>query len=164
MLYFAYGSNLDPDQMRSRCPDHKVVGLAMLRDHKLSFPLTSHEWGGGVAGIAVSHGATLWGALYELSDADVATLDKHMGFVAEGSPNNLYDREQVWVELSRPDDGSIPRRIRAAIYMPRQANPAKPSARYLEAILRGARHHRLPDEYIAKLSQISTGEGPDATE
>ena len=160
MYYFAYGSNLDPDQMRVRCPDHKVVGLAALRDHKLSFPLMNPEWGGGVAGLAVSHGAVLWGVVYELSDADIAALDQHEGFVGEGSPNNVYDREAMWVELKRPDDGSIPRRIRAATYVPRQVNPARPSPRYIEAILRGARHHRLPDEYVARLAQIETAEPP----
>ena len=126
--------------------------------HKLSFPLTSHDWGGGVAGIAVSHGANVWGVVYELSETDVAALDRYEGFVAEASPNNLYDREQMWVELTRADDGSIPRRVRAAIYLPRQANPARPSQRYLDAILTGARHHHLPDEYIAKLRQIPVGE------
>src|SRR5262245_26446365 len=51
MFYFAYGSNLDPEQMRERCPGHAVVGLAELRDHKLTFQLTSHDWGGGVASV-----------------------------------------------------------------------------------------------------------------
>ena len=41
MLYFAFGSNLDPDQMRARCPAHQVVGMAVLRDHKLIFPIFS---------------------------------------------------------------------------------------------------------------------------
>ena len=31
MLYFAYGSNLDPEQMQFRCPGAKAVGLAGLR-------------------------------------------------------------------------------------------------------------------------------------
>ena len=39
MLYFAYGSNLDLDQIRDRLPDIRVVGLALLRDHRLTFPL-----------------------------------------------------------------------------------------------------------------------------
>ena len=56
MLYFAYGSNLNPDQMHHRCPEHSVVGLAALRDHRLTFPLTSHDWGGGVASVVPAHG------------------------------------------------------------------------------------------------------------
>ena len=75
MFYFAYGSNLDPDQMLLRCPDHVVVGLAELRDHRLVFPLTSHDWGGGVASVGVAHGSTVWGMVYDLSEADLTTTD-----------------------------------------------------------------------------------------
>src|SRR5436309_7522291 len=47
MLYFAYGSNLDPEQMSARCPSHRVIGLAELKEHRLVFPLFSPRWGGG---------------------------------------------------------------------------------------------------------------------
>jgi gamma-glutamylcyclotransferase (GGCT)/AIG2-like uncharacterized protein YtfP len=152
MLYFAYGSNLDPEQMRERCPDHHVVGLAELRDHRIVFPLTSHDWGGGVASIGVAHGESVWGVVYELSAADLASLDGYEGYRGPGDQHNVYDRETVSVQLVRADDGSFPRRLRAWTYVARPANPAPPSRRYLDALLRGARHHRLPDEAIAKLA------------
>lgn len=152
MLYFAYGSNLDPDQMRERCPTHHVVGLGELRDHRVIFPLTSHDWGGGVASIGVAHGESVWGMVYELSDTDLATLDRYEGYRGPGDQHNVYDRETVSVLLVRADDGSFPRRLRAWTYVARPANPARPSRRYLDALLRGARHHRLPDEAIAKLA------------
>jgi gamma-glutamylcyclotransferase (GGCT)/AIG2-like uncharacterized protein YtfP len=156
MLYFAFGSNLDPEQMQRRCPGSKVVGLAALRDHRLSYPLTSHDWGGGVAGVHAAHGETVWGVLYDVSEADLASLDGYEGFRGPGDQHNLYDRETTTVELTRPDDGSIPRRVRAWIYLARQANPARPSRRYLDAIVRGARHHRLPEEYVSALAKTET--------
>jgi len=156
MLYFAFGSNLNAEQMAQRCPGHVVVGLAALRDHKLNFPLTSSTWGGGVAGVTVAHGSTVWGVVYDLTDAHVATLDEYEGFRGEGNQHNLYERERVWVDLTRPDDGSIPRRVRAEYYVPRVTNPAPPSRRYLDTILAGARAHRLPDEYIAILERTPT--------
>jgi hypothetical protein len=152
MLYFAYGSNLDPEQMRQRCPGHRVVGLAELRDHRLSFPLTSHDWGGGVAGLAVAHGESVWGVVHELTAEDLASLDRYEHFVGPGDQHNLYDRETVSVQLVRADDGSFPRRLRVWTYLPRQANPSPPSRRYLDAIIEGARHHRLPDDYVARLA------------
>src|SRR5438876_8293776 len=36
MLYFAYGSDLDPEEMKVCCPGHAVVGLAVLHDHRLA--------------------------------------------------------------------------------------------------------------------------------
>jgi gamma-glutamylcyclotransferase (GGCT)/AIG2-like uncharacterized protein YtfP len=153
MLYFAYGSNLDPVQMTSRCPSHKIVGLAELKDHRLVFPLYSQRWGGGVASVHPAHGASVWGMLYDLDDADLATLDGFEGFRSAGDQHNIYDRDARVVELARADDDSFPRRVRAAIYVARPANPSRPSPRYLDAIVRGARHHRLPDEYVSKLEK-----------
>jgi hypothetical protein len=152
MLYFAYGSNLDPDQMRTRCPESRVVGLAALPDHRLTFPLHSESWGGGAAGVSHAHGSTVWGVLYELSESDLASLDRHEGWKGPGDHHNLYDRELATVELTRADDGSVPRRVRATTYFARTLNPTPPSRRYLDAVLKGARHHRLPPEYIEWLA------------
>ena len=156
MYYFAYGSNLDPEQMSQRCPGHTVVGLAELREHRLTFPLTSHDWGGGVASVGVAHAQSVWGVVFELTDAHAAALDRYEHFVGPGDQHNLYDRETASVELTRADDGSFPRRLRAMLYLARSANPAPPSRRYLEAIVRGARHHRLPDDYVARLTATPT--------
>jgi len=155
MLYFAYGSNLDPTQMGERCPDARTVGLAALHDHRLVFPRFSEHWGGGTAGMVPSHGPTVWGVLFDVTQACLDTLDLHEHFRGQGHPDNGYDREQISVELTRPDDGSIPRRVRAWTYVAREANPTPPSRRYLDTILRGARHHRLPEEYVAALAAVT---------
>ena len=158
MHYFAYGSNLDPEQMQRRCPGHVVVGLAELREHKLTFPLTSHDWGGGVASLGVAHSESVWGIVYELTEAHMAALDAYEGYKGAGNPHSLYERETVSVHLTRADDGSFPRRIQALSYLAQAANPGPPSRRYLDAILRGAKHHKLPTEYIAKLAAITTAD------
>ena len=152
MHYFAYGSNLEPEQMKRRCPGHTVVGLAELRDHKITFPLTSHDWGGGVASVGTAHAHSVWGMVFDLTDADLAALDRYEGYVGPGDQHNLYDRETVTVQLVRVDDGSFARRLRPFIYVARASNPSPPSQRYLDAILRGAKHHKLPSEYIARLA------------
>jgi Gamma-glutamyl cyclotransferase, AIG2-like len=166
MLYFAYGSNLDPEQMRERCPNHVVVGLASLQEYRIGFPRFSNRWGGGTAGLQLAHGKVMWGVLYELTDDDLAKLDEYEGFIVDGDQHNAHDREHVTLELVRPDDGSIPRKVRAWAYVARPAHPAVPSRRYLDCILAGARHHRLPEEYIAELTLIETAEatGPPGTD
>ena len=132
-----------------------VVGLAVLPDHRLSFPLYSNYWEGGVAGLLHAHGEKVWGVLCELSEKDLAALDAHEGWQGPGNQHNLYERQTVTVELVRPEDGSAPRRVRAATYYPRVSNPSPPSRRYLDAILRGAEHHRLPEEYVERLRAIA---------
>ncbi len=164
MLYFAYGSYMDPEQIQSRAPGHQVVGVAALREHRLAFPLYSNEWGGGVVSIQPHHGDTVWGMLYELTEADLGMLDQATGFRGPGDEHNVYDREHITVELTRPDDGSFPRRVRADIYVARPSNASPPARAYLDTILRGARHHRLPEDYVAKVAAIPVvreeGSGP----
>jgi gamma-glutamylcyclotransferase (GGCT)/AIG2-like uncharacterized protein YtfP len=158
VLYFAYGSNLDPVQFAHRCPGHVVVGLAELRDHQVVFPVPSTGWGGGVASVAVAHGQSVWGVLFEVTEADLRTLDRYEGFRGPGHDSNLYDRETVSVQLVRPDDGSFARRLNALTYIARPVKPTPPSRAYLEAIVRGARHHRLPADYIARLATVATAD------
>ena len=153
MLYFAYASNLDPEIMRTLCPGHSVVGLAALADHKLGFPRFSADWGGGLAGPQLAHGETVWGVVYDLTDDDMRALDEREGFKGPGDQHNVCDRETATVDITRPDDGSIPRRLRPWIFQPRGSNPTPPSQRYLVAIMRGARHHRLPEDYVARLAK-----------
>lgn len=156
MLYFAFGSNMDPEQMGERCPEHAVIGLAALADHELSFPHFSQRWNGGVASPHLHHGATLWGVLYEVSEADLEALDGIEGFRGPGDEHNVYDRELVTVELVRADDGSFPRRVRAHAYFARPTKSSPPSRAYLDRLLRGARHHRLPEEYVESLTAVET--------
>jgi len=159
MLYFAYGSNLDLDQMRARAPNARVVGLGLLRDYRLTFPLRSLRWGGGAAGVTHAHGGMVWGVLYELSHDDLASLDAHEGWHGPGNHHNTYDRDLATVELTRPDDGSVPRRVRATTYFARNLNPTPPTREYLDTMLRGARHHRLPPEYVEWLETIEVASG-----
>jgi hypothetical protein len=155
MLYFGFGSNLDPDLMRERCPGNRVAGVAVLRDHKLIFPRYSKRWNGGVASLQLSHGNDVWGVLYDLSDEEMRALDQCEGFThAVGDANNRYERDSIWVDFVRPADGSVPRRVRAWTYRAREANPSPPSRRYMDTVIKGARAHHLPDDYVAMLTRL----------
>lgn len=58
-LYIAYGSNLNVDQMRYRCPGARVAGVSEMKNHWLTFRGNSHT---GVANIEPHRGAaaSLW--------------------------------------------------------------------------------------------------------
>ena len=148
--YFAYGSNLEPVQMKRRCPSHRVVGRATLPGHRLVFPVRSGgDWGGGVAGIEPCDApdATVHGVLFEVDDADLAALDRYEA-VAEG----MYRRERVTVHLE--DGGATESWTYYAT--PDPTGPSPPSRRYLNAILAGARHHGLPGSYVETLIVVPT--------
>ena len=76
-LYFAYGSNMDPEQMSTRCPDSDFCGVAWLSSYR--FRINSR----GVATVVPEEGAVVHGALWMISTRDEGRLDKYEG-VAQG--------------------------------------------------------------------------------
>ncbi|WP_225888667.1 gamma-glutamylcyclotransferase family protein [Myxococcus xanthus] len=79
MLYFAYGSNLDRAQMRTRCPNATVEARATLPGHTLVFGGYSRRWGGAVASLQRVRGAHVEGLLYRLTPRDLRALDAFEG-------------------------------------------------------------------------------------
>ena len=77
-LYFAYGSNLNAEQMKFRCPDAVELSPAVLP----SWRLTARRY----ANVEAAAESCVNGALYLLSDSDLAALDRY-----EGCPD-LYTR------------------------------------------------------------------------
>jgi gamma-glutamylcyclotransferase (GGCT)/AIG2-like uncharacterized protein YtfP len=155
VFYFAYGSLLDPAEMRETCRTHREAGIAALVDHRLSFPRFSRRWGGGVASVDPFQGHSVWGALYEISDEDLGRLDRREGFDPSEVRAISYDRKEVTVlrpSERRPADS----RLAAWTYVARRQTPSLPTRLYLETILSGAHHHHLPPEYIAELAAIET--------
>ena len=70
MLYFAYGSNMDWDQMRTRCPSAAFVGIARLPDHRLAFTRFSKTRKCGVADVVPAKGQSVWGAVFSIDERD----------------------------------------------------------------------------------------------
>ena len=163
MLYFAYGSNLDPEQMRERCPGHRVVGLAACTTTGSTSRSTRSDWGGGVASVAAPSRRARCGASSTSSTRGrFARLDEYRRFRESGDQHNVYDREHVNVELVRPDDGSVPRRVRADIYFARPSNPSPPSRRYLDTSLPARGTIGCPRSTSARLAAHKVGAESDA--
>lgn len=150
MLYFAYGSNMDWQQMQERCPSARFVSVARLPNHKLAFTRKSVRRGCGVADAVPEHGRELWGVVYEIDDPDRHSLDAAEGYRA-GRKKNAYWRRERPVLLN--GDGRRP--MNTAVYFADpQPRPPLPNAHYKELIISGARHWHLPVAYIRALQQI----------
>ena len=128
MLYFAYASNLSRRQMSQRCPDSKPMFTAILDNYKLIFAGWSRKWRGGVAGIKPFRGERVLGAVYEISDKDLKSLDRN-----EGYPD-VYNRQSVRV---RKEDGDT---VEAITYIKvDQSEETQPSPDYVSIIRQGYR-------------------------
>jgi hypothetical protein len=84
-LYFAYGSNMNHRQMKTRCPDAKPYHLLLLDDWKLVFR--------GVADIVHSPGDKAPGGLWVISANDETYLDRYEGYQPDGS--GMYRKETI---------------------------------------------------------------------
>lgn len=128
MYYFAYGSNLDKQQMKERCPDCKPLHPAVLPNYKLIFAGWSRQWKGGVASVRRMTGQKVSGAVYEINERDLAKLDKYEGYPTQ------YNRIKVMIF---DEDGTS---LEAFTYlMTGNVEEAAPSREYAQIMERGYR-------------------------
>ena len=126
--YIAYGSNLNVQQMRMRCPFATVLGTAELDGWELLFRgsktgsyLTIEEHEGGRVPV------TIW----EVTDADEAALDRYEGF-----PTFYYKRE-MRVRYKGIRSGKS-RTVTAFVYIMHEDRPIGiPTDAYMWTCLRG---------------------------
>ena len=78
MLYFAYGSNLNHEQMQRRCRDSEYIKNFVLEGYKLSFCAVSRSY--GVANIIKKSGSKVPGGIWKISESDEKELDIYEGY------------------------------------------------------------------------------------
>jgi cation transport regulator ChaC len=145
LWYFAYGSNLHDTIFRERRGMQvRCVRRAWLDDYGLRFNLPVGPGERGVANIEPEPGASICGALYLLTCTDCERLDR-----SEGVHFGAYRRLAIEVRL---DDGT--RRAAFTYQSSATRDGRKPSARYLNLLLDGARQRGLPDDYVRWLESF----------
>lgn len=124
MLYFAFGSNMDLAQMRSRIGEFENLGEAWLVNWTLVFSGHSITRGGPVANVIPARGEAVLGVLYKIPAHAVAEMDRY-----EGYPQ-AYDRKVVTVDHQGTSR-------RATIYLkPANLQQGRPPNDYLRGIVK----------------------------
>jgi gamma-glutamylcyclotransferase (GGCT)/AIG2-like uncharacterized protein YtfP len=150
MLYFAYGSNMNWQQMKQRCPSAAFIGVARLPDYKLAFTRMSNRRGCGVADIVSSAGSEVWGVIYRIDDIDLGNLDFSEGYVP-GRQNNAYRR----VELRVYADGDRDKPMTVWTYeVINKLEGPRPDENYKRLLIEGARGWKLPHDYVEKMESL----------
>ena len=146
MYYFAYANLMDVDTMRGVAPSARMVSVACLRNYEFSFARCTDATKSGATLIPVE-GAETWGVQYEMSDADMAALDKSAG-ISEGN------WAQMSVVVHDAGGAELPT---TTYFIPNPSGRAGPPAYYVGPTLAGARALDLPAEYLDKLTKLMTG-------
>ena len=118
-LYFAYGSNINQDQMAFRCSDASPAALAYVKNFKFIINEI------GVATIIPASGSVVRGVLWQISKSDEDQLD-----IYEGVSSNLYTKESCNVSVGDEN-------IDALVYIATNSELGSPRKNYLETIING---------------------------
>ncbi len=145
-LYFAYGANMDVEDMARRCPRSRPLGLARLMRHRLA--IMREGW---LTAKRDPRGR-VHGVLWDLALADVAALDRFEG-VGEG----LYKKAmQPVIAAGGPK--------RALVYFGTNAGPGRADMGYIRGVIAGATHWRLPEDGLAALERFARDAGVGGTD
>jgi AIG2 family protein len=124
-LMFAYGSNLNVEQMAIRCPAAVPLGRLKLANWALVFR--------GVADCVPETGAECWGGVWKITAACEVALDRY-----EGVGNGMYRKE--YIAIKETPDGFRD----MLIYSMNSSGIMPPAASYLKTIEQGYRDFRMP--------------------
>ena len=152
MLYFAYGSNMDPYQIKKRCPSSRFDCVAMLPNYELAFTLRSKRRRCGVANVLPSDGKNVFGVLYRINDFhDWKVLDAAEGFQPLRKRGNRYVRTTRQVQKLN----GYPNDVSAYIYIGLiERFPPPPNQTYLHQMIKGAKRYQFPLHYQQSLEKV----------
>lgn len=132
ILYFAYGSNLNLDQMKKRCPEFKKIGYGILKNYLWFISKR------GYANIVPSENDEVHGIIYDLSESDIDNLD-----IKEGVTSGCYSKNFLIVECNR-----FP--FKCLVYVDSTQTPGVPKTEYITRINQGIMDSKLSPDYISK--------------
>lgn len=126
--YIAYGSNLNIAQMRTRCPDAKIIGKTKLEGWKLLFKGSKT---GSYLTIEPKKGYTVPIVVWSVSEKDEKNLDRY-----EGYPS-FYYKKKMKVSVKGIKTGKT-RHLDAFVYIMHEERPIGiPTGYYMRTCLEG---------------------------
>ena len=144
MHYFAYGANMDEETLKERNVSFKPVTTGKLRDVRLVF----HVPGGdktGRADLMDDRRSHVHGVVYDVPESSLDGLDVYAEI-----ERGRYRRQQMTVHTAQGE-------LLCVVYRGAKFRSGlKPSADYLNRLIRGAQHHGLPEHYQTFLQSHDT--------
>ncbi|ACU40204.1 gamma-glutamylcyclotransferase [Actinosynnema pretiosum subsp. pretiosum] len=137
-LYAAYGSNMDPNQMKERAPYSPMAGTGWLVGWRLTFGGEDLGWEGALATIVEDPDSQVFCVLYDVSTPDESSLDRWEGALG------LYKKIRLRVQTMEGSEV-------AWLYVLDAYEGGLPSARYIGVVADAAESAGAPDDYVADL-------------
>jgi cation transport regulator ChaC len=149
--YFAYGSNLFVDQKVERTGSIRQAIRCRLSGFRLAFNKRGKK-GQIYANIVPEDSAEVWGVAYLCNPQAFRKMD-----IPEGVADGHYEHLPVTVALESGEE------VEAITYVAGEdfvCEEGKPESWYLDKIVKGAKYHNLPGDYIAQIETLATQSCP----
>lgn len=165
MWYFAYGSNLNSQAVTEWCrhfghrpPGMKLGKAAVLDNYRLCFPIFSEYWSGGIADIVYDPGKYVAGAVFEVTEAELAVLDMKVQRKTDSSGKELGVYRRIEVKVAPLGRGEA---VTAVTYQGLNTDrySIPPTQHYMDSVIQGAYGYGLSMMWIAYLQSFSTQVG-----
>ncbi len=153
MLYFAYGSNLNWERMKNRCPSAEFYCKAFLPDYRIEFTRESSKLNCGVADIIWDENNKAYGVVYRINEKDLGKLDRHEGYIPQREKN---DYKRIEIMVFQEDNSKKPITVFTYEVEKKEFGKYKPNKDYKNLIVAGAKFWDLPKEHIKFLENIET--------
>lgn len=151
--YFAYGSNMLAKRMHMNNPSSVRRNIGYIEGYILDFGTMSKIWGGATATLVEKKNSIVWGAIWEVDNCHLATLDEQ-----EGVAEKIY--QPIMIDVKTPDDETVTcrsyKQTKILNYIVPKLMPLerRPSPLYLKTIIQGAIESNLPGTYIQYLETL----------
>lgn len=140
MLYCAYGSNMNTEQMKNRCHNAKLIGTGRITDHTLMFrgdPECAYATIQREGIIENDRKMGVPAVIWEISSEDESSLDRYESFP------RLYRKETVDVMMNSGE------KLQAMAYIMNKGFPVGlPTGNYFSIILDGYIDNDIDTEYL----------------
>lgn len=139
--YIAYGSNLNTEQMRFRCPQAEIIGTSEIKDYELLFKGSQT---GSYLTVEKKKGGSVPVAVWATTDVDEASLDRYEGFPT------FYYKAEMELPVKDISTGKIQNRKCYVYIMHEDRQLGSPSKFYVRTCLGGYRDFGFDEKILMK--------------
>lgn len=153
-FYIAYGSNLNVEQMKQRCPQSKIVGTSVIKDYELLF---KGSRSGAYLTIEKQKGAEVPVAVWAVTTSDETALDFYEGYPA------FYYKKPLTLSV-KVYNGKAIKIVDAFVYIMHEERKIDiPSKFYVKTCLEGYRYFGFDERYLKEAYSKSVEEAMKCT-
>lgn len=126
--YIAYGSNLNVNQMKKRCPSARIIGISNIQNYELLFKRSKT---GYYLTIEPKVGESVPVAVWETTVEDEKALDCYEGFPV------FYDKTEMILPVKEIQTGKVKNRKGYVYIMNKNRPQGMPSSYYVNTCMEG---------------------------